>query len=188
MLRGVEFGYRDGAPLLRGFDLELEHGERVTLVGPNGAGKTTVAALLLGLYRPWRGRLEADGVAYDELDVRALRRLIGYVPQQPILLPGTVAENIAYGSTRDDARTREAASLPSPTTSAMARWSATKASSSPEASVTHRDRTRAGNAAPGADPRRADQQPRPRDRLAHPREPPRACERPGGAAHLTIPP
>ena len=49
-LRGVEFGYRDGAPVLRGFDLELELGERVTLVGPNGAGKTTAAALLLGLY------------------------------------------------------------------------------------------------------------------------------------------
>jgi ABC-type multidrug transport system fused ATPase/permease subunit len=111
-LRDVEFGYRDGAPVLRGFDLAVERGERVALVGPNGAGKTTVVALVLGLYRPWRGSVEADGVPYDELDVRALRRLIGFVPQRPLLLPASIADNIAYGAgTPDAGRIREAAAL-----------------------------------------------------------------------------
>jgi ABC-type multidrug transport system fused ATPase/permease subunit len=111
-LRDVEFGYRDGVPVLRGFGLELERGERVVLVGPNGAGKTTVAALLLGLYRPWHGTVEADGIPYDEVDIRSLRQLIGFVPQRPILLPGTIAENIAYGAgTRDATRIRAAAEL-----------------------------------------------------------------------------
>jgi ABC-type bacteriocin/lantibiotic exporter with double-glycine peptidase domain len=109
-LRAVRFGYREGAPILSGFSLEVERGEHVTLVGPNGAGKTTVAALLLGLYRPWRGTVEADGVPYDELDVRALRRRIGLVSQRPILFPASIAENIAYGSdVPEAARVREAA-------------------------------------------------------------------------------
>jgi ABC-type multidrug transport system fused ATPase/permease subunit len=71
-----------------------------------------VAALVLGLYRPWRGSLAADGVSYDDLDIRALRRLVGFVPQRPLLLPTTIAANIAYGiDTPDPARVREAAAL-----------------------------------------------------------------------------
>ncbi len=111
-LRDVHFGYRGEVPVLRGLSLEVERGEHVTLVGANGAGKTTVVSLVLGLYRPWRGTLEADGVPYDELDVRALRRRIGFVPQRPILLPGSVAENIAYGADTPTAQSiREAARI-----------------------------------------------------------------------------
>jgi ATP-binding cassette subfamily B protein len=111
-LRDVEVGDAAGAPVLRDFTLELERGERVALVGPNGSGKTTVAALILGLYRPWHGGLTADGVPYDELDVRALRRLVGFVPQRPVLFPTTVAANIAYGADAPGAAAvREAARL-----------------------------------------------------------------------------
>jgi ATP-binding cassette, subfamily B, bacterial len=97
-LHEVEFGYRPHEPVLRGVDLELARGECVALVGRNGAGKSTVGALLLGMYRPWSGCVSADGVPYDELEVRALRRRLGFVAQTPILLPGTVEENIAYGA------------------------------------------------------------------------------------------
>ncbi len=111
-LRDVDFGYTDGTPVLQHLTLEVERGEWLTLVGPNGAGKTTVAALLLGLYRPWRGHVTADGVPYDELDVQALRRRIGFVPQRPILFPASIADNIAYGTgTVDAARVREAAEI-----------------------------------------------------------------------------
>ena len=111
-LRNVDFGYTDGTPVLHGLSFELERGEWLTLVGPNGSGKTTVAALLLGLYRPWRGSVAADGVPYDELDLQALRRRIGFVPQRPILFPASIAENIAYGTgTVDAARVHEAAEL-----------------------------------------------------------------------------
>ncbi len=109
-LSDVHFGYGDGRPVLCGVDLELAPGERVALVGRSGTGKTTIAALILGLYRPERGVVEADGVALDELDLRALRRRIGLVPQRPVLLPGTIAQNIAYGDgAADRARVRDAA-------------------------------------------------------------------------------
>jgi ABC-type multidrug transport system fused ATPase/permease subunit len=95
-MSGVDFGY--GADLvLEALDFEIEPGERVALVGPNGAGKSTLVSLVLGLYRPSAGEVRADGISYDELDLRAVRRQIGVVLQDPIILNATVAENIAYG-------------------------------------------------------------------------------------------
>jgi ABC-type bacteriocin/lantibiotic exporter with double-glycine peptidase domain len=103
-LDGVSFGYGD-KPLLRDVSLRIERGRRVALFGPNGAGKSTLVSLLLGLYRPQRGTLRADGIPYDELDMPILRRGIGVILQDPIIFPGTIAENIAYGrpdATRED--------------------------------------------------------------------------------------
>jgi ABC-type bacteriocin/lantibiotic exporter with double-glycine peptidase domain len=105
-LDGVSFSYGEG-PLLRGIDLHVAAGERVAVVGPNGAGKTTLLSLMLGLYRPGEGRVLADGLPLDELDLRSLRRRIGVVLQDPIIFPGTVAANISYGhpeATLDDIR------------------------------------------------------------------------------------
>jgi len=95
-LERVTFAYGD-EPLLQDIDLHIEPGERVAILGPNGAGKTTIVNLLLGLYRPDAGRVLADGVPYDELDIRALRRRMGVVLQDPIVFPGSIADNIAYG-------------------------------------------------------------------------------------------
>jgi ABC-type multidrug transport system fused ATPase/permease subunit len=95
-LRNVSFGYGD-EPLVEEVDLSIAPGEHVVILGPNGAGKSTIASLILGLYHPWSGELLADGIPYDVLDIRTLRRAFGVVLQDPVLLPGTVAENIAYG-------------------------------------------------------------------------------------------
>ena len=96
-LEGVSFAY-DGPPVLRGVSLSLAPGDIVGIVGANGAGKTTILNLILGLYRPGDGRLTADGVAYDALDIRALRRRIGLAPQEPRFFDGSVFDNITYGS------------------------------------------------------------------------------------------
>ena len=95
-LRDVSFGY-GSTTLLRDVVLRLDPGEHVALMGANGAGKSTLVSLILGLYRPWAGALFADGRPYDELDMQVLRRQIGVVLQAPLTLPGTVAENVAYG-------------------------------------------------------------------------------------------
>ena len=95
-LRRVSFGYGP-EPLLRDVDLTIASGEHLVLLGPNGAGKTTLASLVLGLYHPDCGELLADGVPYEQLDMRSLRSQIGVVLQDPVILPGTVAENIVFG-------------------------------------------------------------------------------------------
>ncbi|MBI3119662.1 MAG: ABC transporter ATP-binding protein [Candidatus Hydrogenedentes bacterium] len=96
-LDAVDFHY-DERPVLRGVDLEIAPGRMVALVGPNGAGKTTIIHLVLGFYRPQHGRLLADGQDYSELDMRHLRGKIGVVTQDPVLFPGSILENITYGS------------------------------------------------------------------------------------------
>jgi ABC-type multidrug transport system fused ATPase/permease subunit len=96
-LRDATFQYADQAPILRGVNLTLAQHTLTALVGPNGAGKTTLVNLLLGLYRPQQGCLFADERPYDELDMRFLRRQIGVLPQDPLLIDGTVWENITYG-------------------------------------------------------------------------------------------
>ena len=95
-LDSVSFSY-GRRPVLKDVSLRLEPGSVTAIVGPNGSGKTTVARLILGLYRPQRGRVLADGIPYDRLDVSWLRRHIAFTPQDPILFAGTVWENVTYG-------------------------------------------------------------------------------------------
>ncbi|HSA55611.1 MAG TPA: ABC transporter ATP-binding protein [Gemmatimonadaceae bacterium] len=96
-VRGVSFTYGD-EPLLRQVDLVMPAGTHVAIAGANGAGKSTLVHLILGFYRPHGGMLLADGVPYDEIDIRSLRRSIGVVSQRPEFFAGTVRENIVYGS------------------------------------------------------------------------------------------
>ena len=92
----VCFGY-DSRGLLENVDLLLEAGSVTVVVGPNGGGKTTLARLILGLYRPQRGRILADGTPYDQLDIADLRQFIAFTPQDPIIFAGTIWENLGYG-------------------------------------------------------------------------------------------
>ncbi len=83
--------------VLRGIGIHVAPGEIVAITGPNGSGKTTVANLVLGFYRPDAGRVLADGVPYEDLDLPHLRRQLGVLHQDPFLMDGTLAENIAFG-------------------------------------------------------------------------------------------
>jgi ATP-binding cassette, subfamily B, bacterial len=100
-LERVDFSY-GSQPLLAGVDLLLRPGEVTVVTGPSGSGKTTLLHLILGYYRPQAGTIRADGVAYDELDVRQLRRHIGFVPQDPVVFAGSVLENLTYGAAEVD--------------------------------------------------------------------------------------
>ena len=99
-------------PVLAGLDLRLRRGEVVALVGPNGAGKSTVAAVLLGLCRPDRGRVTVDGHDLGTLDPDWWHRQVGWLPQRPTMFRGTIRDNIALGDPRASAeRVAEAARL-----------------------------------------------------------------------------
>ncbi len=104
-LEGVWFGY-GAEPVLRGLDLELPAGSFTTLIGPSGAGKSTLLDLLCALAVPSRGRVLVDGMPLTGVDPRRWRRMIGYVPQDPVLLHDTVFSNLVVGRpelTREDA-------------------------------------------------------------------------------------
>ncbi len=99
-LEGIRYAY-GGHVVLDGVDLELAAGTTTAIVGPNGAGKSTLASIVLGLLRPDEGVVTADGVALDELDVRALRSSIGVVPQEPMLPEARLVDCLTFG--RSDA-------------------------------------------------------------------------------------
>jgi ATP-binding cassette, subfamily C, bacterial CydD len=101
----------DGVPALDGFSVTVAPGERVALTGPSGAGKSTLLRAVLGFVGLDDGRILVGGVDLRELDVDAWRRYVAYVPQQPHLFAGTVADNIRLGRPDASARAvREAAS------------------------------------------------------------------------------
>ncbi len=96
-LERVSFDYVPGHPVLRELDLRIPAGKITTLVGASGSGKTTVIDLVTGLLRPRSGEVRLDGTSLAELDVKAWRRMIGYVPQETLLLHASVLENITLG-------------------------------------------------------------------------------------------
>ena len=92
----VSFRYGD-TWVLRHVSLEFPAGLFTAITGASGAGKTTVIDLVMGLLRPQEGRIWIDGTLLTDLDPRAWRRMIGYVPQETLLLHDTVMRNVALG-------------------------------------------------------------------------------------------
>jgi ATP-binding cassette subfamily C protein len=84
--------------------LTIPAGALAAVVGPSGAGKTTLADLIAGLYRPDTGVVRIDGVAMSDIDLAAWRRMVGYVPQEPLLLHDSIRRNVTMG---DDGVPRE---------------------------------------------------------------------------------
>ena len=95
--RGVSFEYEPSESVLRDVDLEVQRGQVVAIVGPSGAGKTTLVDLLPRFYEPTRGEILMDGVPLTTYTRRSLRRLMGIVSQETVLLNDSVLANIAYG-------------------------------------------------------------------------------------------
>lgn len=98
-LMGVDFTY-PGAdrPALTGLSVEVTPGRLVLVTGPSGAGKSTIARLLVRFYDPTSGRILLDGTDVRDHTLAALRHSVTLLPQDAVVIDGTVAENIAYGS------------------------------------------------------------------------------------------
>jgi len=74
-------------------------GATLGVVGATGSGKSALIDLIPRLHDPQEGEILLDGIPLRELDLGALRREIGYVPQESLLFSETIASNIAYGAT-----------------------------------------------------------------------------------------
>lgn len=87
--------YRPHLPLaLTGFSLDIHGGERLAVVGRTGAGKSTLMAALFRLADVESGRVLVDGRDVRSLGVRTLRRAVAVIPQEPVMLNGSIAYNL----------------------------------------------------------------------------------------------
>ncbi|MFF2845906.1 ABC transporter ATP-binding protein [Streptomyces sp. NPDC058001] len=103
-LESVSFRYEEDKPLIEDLSLAVEPGQTVAIVGPTGAGKTTLVNLLMRFYEVTGGRITLDGVDVATMSRDELRSGIGMVLQDTWLFGGTIAENIAYGASKDVTR------------------------------------------------------------------------------------
>ncbi|MEU1229888.1 ABC transporter ATP-binding protein [Streptomyces sp. NPDC005828] len=100
----VSFRYEEDKPLIEDLSLTVDPGQTVAIVGPTGAGKTTLVNLLMRFYEVTGGRITLDGVDVARMSREELRKGIGMVLQDTWLFGGTIADNIAYGATREVTR------------------------------------------------------------------------------------
>ncbi len=96
--RNVSFSYNSHEPVLEGISFKVHPGEKVAIVGPSGVGKTTLLSLILRFYKPTRGEIYFDGQPAADYELASLRRRMGYVSQAPLLLSGTILDNLRYGN------------------------------------------------------------------------------------------
>jgi subfamily B ATP-binding cassette protein MsbA len=96
-IRDVHFSYDGKRDVLRGVSMTLGAGEIVALVGPSGGGKSTLLNLIPRLYDPSTGMIAINGTDSREFRLSSLRRSIGVVGQDAILLDDTVRANLTYG-------------------------------------------------------------------------------------------
>jgi ATP-binding cassette subfamily C protein len=92
----VSFDYA-GRPVLDKVSIELPAGSFSALLGPSGSGKTTIADLLTGLLRPQKGDIWIDDAPLSQIDIGSWRGMIGYVPQENLLMHDTILKNVTLG-------------------------------------------------------------------------------------------
>ncbi len=93
----VHFEYKEGEPVLKGINLEVQPGQMVALVGHTGCGKTTLTSLLMRFYDVKEGCITIDGHDLRDVKLRTLRTQIGQVLQDSVMFDGTIRENLLYG-------------------------------------------------------------------------------------------
>ena len=97
-LEDITFAYPDGEKLFDGFRAVIRANAITGIVGQSGRGKTTLIDLIAGLQRPGAGKIFIDGVPLDEDLLPAWRAGLGYLPQDPFFIDGTLRENLVWDS------------------------------------------------------------------------------------------
>ena len=100
--RKTRFEYSPGEPVLQDISFTVRAGEMAAFVGSTGAGKSTLLNLIPRFYDVSGGSILIDGMDVRDVTIESLRGQIGIVNQETILFNDTIANNIAYGSSRKD--------------------------------------------------------------------------------------
>jgi ABC-type multidrug transport system fused ATPase/permease subunit len=95
--RSLCFSYPQGDPVLRDVSCRIEPGEMVAIAGASGSGKSTLAKLLLRFYDPTAGAVLIDGTDIRGVTLDSLRRAVSVVFQDPLIVQGSIADNLRYG-------------------------------------------------------------------------------------------
>ena len=97
----VSYSYKDKKKnTLKSLDLIIKSGEIMALVGPSGAGKSTLVDLIPRLKTQKTGKILINNIDIKKFDLKKLRSSIGYLPQKPQILEGTIAEHVRYGNNK----------------------------------------------------------------------------------------
>lgn len=96
-IKNAEFYYDITKPLFSNLNLTIGCGESIGIVGPSGIGKSTLISLISGLIKPKVGEIVIDGEILNEGNIKQYHKLIGFVPQKPIILNESIRNNIALG-------------------------------------------------------------------------------------------
>ena len=104
VLKEISFEYLENKPIFKDVCLEIKKGSSVAFVGESGSGKSTLVDVIIGLYKPNNGNIYIDNVELNKANIKSWRKKIGYIPQSVYLFDGTVAQNVAFGSTIDEER------------------------------------------------------------------------------------
>lgn len=94
---GFTYPTRPKNIIFKNLSFSIPMGSSVCIVGPSGRGKSTIASLLLRFYKPDSGKILIDGYNIEEFSIHSVRQTFGFVQQEPVLIEGTIEENIKYG-------------------------------------------------------------------------------------------
>ena len=106
--RNLNFAY-NGTSVLKDINLRIPAGSSLAIVGPTGSGKTTLVSLIPRIYDAEPGTVLIDGRSVRHFPLAALRRHIGFVPQETFLFSDTIRENIAFGVSHEVSQNEDAA-------------------------------------------------------------------------------
>ena len=90
------YGYRKW--IIQNVTLSIKEGEHIALTGANGSGKSTLVRLLVGMYEPEYGNITVGNYDVKDLKLECIRNHIAYVPQEPVILSGTIRDELLFGS------------------------------------------------------------------------------------------
>ncbi|MEP2668351.1 MAG: ABC transporter ATP-binding protein [Cyclobacteriaceae bacterium] len=96
-LNAISFGFDEKSEILKEVNFTIEKGQIIGIVGRSGSGKSTLINIILGLYEPSKGKVVIDDNVLNSSLMDSWHKTISYVPQNPVLVEGSILENIAFG-------------------------------------------------------------------------------------------